>query len=357
MIVDAHIHFEALEVYDRQLADLEYGGADQFCVLVMDRLGNAPDAFRQAQGIWMKSQNPGRAFLFGGIDWEGVFDKGREVPDLPLVPQAQRLQALGFDGLKLITGKPGPRRTLGVALDGAAMRPLLEWLEESRFPVLWHVGDPPEFWSEATAPEWARPKGWWYDESYPSKAMIDAEMERVLQRHPRLNLILPHFFFLADRLEEAAAFLERHPAVSIDLAPGVEWMHHLSANREAGREFFVRHSRRIIYGSDLGMLHNATHRDRAPTLRRFLETGEVIALPPDPFMVPDDRPDLCGLALPPEVLREIYAANFHRIIGRVVPRPLEREGIAAYLRELAAQEAAAGGEGGDAGRIARALGT
>jgi hypothetical protein len=74
--------------------------------------------------------------------------------------------------------------------------------------ALWHVGDPPEFWSERTVPQWARQRGWWYDDTHPPKSQIDAEIFRVFERHPRLRLILPHFFFMSDRLDDAAELLE-----------------------------------------------------------------------------------------------------------------------------------------------------
>jgi len=337
MIVDAHIHFDALAAYPAQMADLARGGADQFCILVVDRYTAGPDQFKQAHGLWMKTRTPERAFLFGGIDWSGVFDAGKDAPDEPLVEQAARMKAVGFDGLKLLTGKPNVRKAVGLPLDGPEMRPLFTWLEETGFPVLWHVGDPPEFWSEKTVPLWARTKGWWYDNSHPPKSQIDQEIAAVLARHPRLRLILPHFFFLADRLDEADRLLDLHPNIFLDLAPGVEWMHHLSANRAGAREFFSRHADRIIYGTDMGMMENATHPGRGPAIRRFLETDEVFPVPEDIFMWPDERPPLHGLGLDTNLLPPIYAGNFHRCVGAENPVPLRRDALVPYLEKLASQ--------------------
>ena len=44
----------------------------------------------------------------------------------------------------------------------------LSLAEEKQFPVLWHVGDPPEFWSEHTVPLWAKQRGWWYPPGTPT---------------------------------------------------------------------------------------------------------------------------------------------------------------------------------------------
>lgn len=345
-IVDGHTHFDSIDVSAEQIEDLNYQGADQFAVLVVERFLPDYASFKQPQGLWMKWKLPDLAFLFGGIDWGGFIDPEKRVLETGLVEQAQRMKSLGFDGLKLLTGKPNVLKALGqeqgLELDGPELRPLLEWLEETGFPVLWHVSDPEEFWCEATLPLWARGQGWAYGPTHPAKAQIHRSLRNVLRRHPKLNLILPHFCFLAGRLDEAAEVLDGHPNVFFDLAPGVEWLHQLTANREAGREFFVHYADRIIYGTDMGMKKNATHRDRARMIQRFLETEDRFPVPHDIFMHPDERGDLQGLGLPESVLEPIYAANFHRAIGSSQPLPLDVPGVCTYLEELDAQASAAG---------------
>lgn len=335
VIVDAHIHFDSPEAYPRLQEDLRREGADQCCVLVIDHYPGSPYGFRQAEGIWLKQQHPSSVFLFGGVDWTLVLNQPpAAAAKAELLLQLNRLRDLGFDGLKLLTGKPNIRKALAHPLDGPVFAPMYDWLEETGFPVLWHVGDPAEFWSAETVPLWARQNQWWYDDTHPPKAVIDREIAAVLTRHPRLNLILPHFFFLSGALGEAEKFLLRHPNISLDLAPGVEWMHHLSKDPQAGRAFLTRFADRIIFGSDMGIMHHSTHAERGPAIRRFLETAGEFPVPPDPFMSPSDEPPLRGLALPEDALARIYAKNFHRLVGRTTPRPLDEAGIAAYLQEL-----------------------
>ena len=74
-------------------------------------------------------------------------------------------------------------------------------------------------------------RGWWYEPPIPPKEQIDREIAAVFARHPRLNLILPHFFFLSDQLEKAARLLERYPGFYLDLAPGVEMLHNFTSVR------------------------------------------------------------------------------------------------------------------------------
>lgn len=341
-MVDGHTHFDSLGVFDEQTEILKYQGAEQFAVLVVERFRSDYATFKQPQGLWIKWKLPNQVFLFGGIDWDGFLDPNKAVLEISLVDQAQRMKSLGFDGLKLLTGKPNVLKALGIELDGAELRPLLEWLEETGFPVLWHVSDPEEFWCEKSLPLWARGHGWAYGSTHPGHDQIHHSLRTVLRRHSKLNLILPHFGFLAGRLDEAADLLEMHPNVFFDLAPGVEWLHQLTANREAGKEFFTRYSDRIIYGTDMGMKNNSTHRDRARMIQRFLGTEDHFPVPPDIFMHPDDRGDLHGLCLPQNVLAQIYSANFHRAVGSVQPLPLDLPGVSAYLEELDARASASG---------------
>ena len=301
-IIDGHVHSYSCAQHQSLVDDIRNTGAQQFCVLVTQRDDNTG---QWDNALSLKHRFPREAFLFGGLDL---------TTNVPFADQLQHLIDIGCDGLKLLIGKPDRRKALGFPLDSPTLTPMLELAERTQFPILWHVGDPPEFWSEHTVPQWARTRGWWYDVTHPTKQQIDAEINGVFKRHPRLNLILPHFFFLADRLNDAATLLDAHPTFSFDLAPGVEMYHNFTANRDAAREFSIRYADRIIFGSDFG-LPCGWHRDRGMMIRRFLETDDSFAVPDDPAMSPDDRPPLRGLALPRGVLQKIYADNFRRHVS------------------------------------------
>ncbi|MGB7160950.1 MAG: amidohydrolase family protein [Tepidisphaeraceae bacterium] len=318
-ILDGHVHCYRRAHLERLVADIRYTGARQFCALVTDRM-EGEGAAQWDNALLLKRRYPNDAFVFGALDFHSIVEDGRAQPDVPFAQQLLDLMAAGCDGLKLLIGKPDRRKAIRFPLDSPLLQPMLSLAEETRFPVLWHVGDPPEFWSKHTVPKWAQQRGWWYDTTHPSKAQIDAEIARVFARHPALNLILPHFFFLSDRLDDAARLLETYPAYALDLAPGVELYHNLSAQRDAARDFFIRFADRIIFGSDFG-LPCGWSRDRGMMIRRFLETDDAFPVPDDPAMAPDDRPPLRGLALPRDVLVQIYGDNFRRRVG-AAPRPL-----------------------------------
>jgi predicted TIM-barrel fold metal-dependent hydrolase len=335
MLVDAHTHFDSTRHHPRLISDMKRMGAEQFCVLVIEQFDSSPSGFKQAEAIWLKLREPDRAFVFGGLDYTGLFGEPGGEPEVPLVEQVQTLRAMGFDGVKLISGKPNVRHAIGRRLDGPEFEPMLRWLEETHFPILWHVGDPPEFWDREQVPRWAREKGWWYEPPIPPKDQIDREIAAIFAKHPRLNLILPHFFFLSDRLDEAAQLLERYPGFYLDLAPGIEMLHNFTKDHAQAREFFLRFHSRIIFGTDIGLMEHCNSPDRGVMVRRFLETDDVFPVPDDPAMTPDDRPDLKGIHLPQPVLDDIFCKNFHRVIGRTKPQPLNRSKTRSAVRDLA----------------------
>ena len=335
-IIDGHVHFESSEVFQKQIEALNRDGADKFTVLVMDRFSDTPEAFKQPEAIWIKTQLPERVFFFGGIDWDGWLEGGTELR-VPLLDQLNTLKEMGCDGLKLLLGKPNVRRTLNRALDTRSLAPLYQWLEEEQFPVLWHCADPAEFWSRETVPPWARSRGWWYDATYQKKETIDAELERVLINHPKLRLIIPHFYFLSENLSHASTFLDRHPNIFLDLAPGVEWLHNLSNKTDESQNFFVRYQDRIIYGTDLGMMDMATSPERGRFIMDFLSSDRVIAVPEDPFMLPDSRTHVRGICLPPNILAKIFRENYIAFQGYSVPGKLNKSSAKNYLNKLVLQ--------------------
>jgi predicted TIM-barrel fold metal-dependent hydrolase len=318
-VIDNHVHLFRWEHADQLLADLDYTGTEQFALLAIGRDPTwDPDGRQLDNCLRLKQRLPDRVFVFGGFDFRSMIATGQ--PAVPFEQQLRELLAVGCDGLKLLIGKPGYRKDLNHPLDGPIFEPFLQLAEDLQLPVLWHCADPPEFWNEATVPLWARGRGWSYDDSFPTKPQIEAEMAAVFARHPRLKLILPHFYFLSDRLDDAADLLRTYPSFCLDLAPGVEMFHNFTADWDRARGFFLDHAERILYGTDFG-LGIGWHKDRGNMVRRFLETTDTFDVPPDPVMQPDTRPALRGLGLPADALRKIYVDNFRRLVGDR-PKPL-----------------------------------
>ena len=254
-------------------------------------------------------------YAFGGLDYA----TGRDY-----LSQVRNLRELGFDGVKMLEGKPTTRAALGMALDDPAYDPYYDFLEETAFPVLFHVADPPEFWDRERVPDWAVAQGWFYDETHAPYGQYYEEVEHVLAKHPGLRAIFAHFYFLSGDPARVQKFLDDHPSVSIDVTAGIEMYEDFSKDPAFWRAFFVKNSHRIIFGTDSSDAGNLPD-DTASAQK--VDINGYAAMEID-FLRYDREIEifgkkLHGLGLPSNALERIFEKNFHEYVGKK-PRPMDR---------------------------------
>jgi predicted TIM-barrel fold metal-dependent hydrolase len=279
--------------------------ANLVCIPNLDGSTHNPAA------LYFKERHPERVFLSGALEYLPALADRENMSNI-LAKQVRALKAQGFNGLKLIEGKPQVRKLLPIPLDGPEYAGMWQALEEDQFPVVFHVADPDEFWDPERCPSWAKSSGWDYsDGSYPSKEDYFTEVDHILERYPNLKITFAHFFFLSADLERAARFLDAHPTVCFDLAPHVGMYSDFSRNPAAARKFILRYPDRILYGTDM----DTRVLDRGPSgyefmrsipwlIRSMLERSDEFNWKGDQYK---------GLGLPFPVLTQIYHANFTRI--------------------------------------------
>jgi predicted TIM-barrel fold metal-dependent hydrolase len=340
-VIDSHVHFGAVGQIPEVLDLMDRAGVSQLGVVVtihFERINLNPPAFH------FKAQHPDRVYLFGGLDYSSVLEPADPALTLTLADQVDRLMALGCDGIKTRSGKPTIYKQLGLPMDSDVYAGFYARAEEQGAPIVWHVGDPQEFWDEERIPSWARERGWLYDQSYPPIESLYTQVANVLARHPRLTVIFAHFYFLSAQLPRAAALLDQYPNVYLDVTPGVEMYLNFTARWDAARDFFLKYQDRLIFGSDSGAsaaLYDRPHFNIEGDLasirmvRAFLETGETFAVPLAGWATAGDWPPLRGLELPPDVLAKLYTGNFQRLVGPT-PRPLDMELMQEELDRLEA---------------------
>ena len=303
---------------------LDCGGLEAICIQNIV-LWFPEHLLRNPLSLLAKLENPQQIYAFGGIRFPH--------PDSPnhqfdYLHQAQELISLGFDGIKLF-GKPNMRQAFGEPFDSPIFSPMFDWLAQEKIPVLFHVGDPREFWSVETAPDFARENSWIYDNP-PFDAYYD-EIERLLTNHPGLNVLFPHFFFLSDELERLRTFLNRWESIWIDITPGSEMYHNFTQSHSEARKFFLEYQDRILFGTDntgdaQGDLPTCVPRslDRLNTMLNFLSDssangwGEVFR----------------GLELPENVIDKILYKNFYRFINSSTPRFVDPKQALCFAQEM-----------------------
>ena len=297
---------------------LNYFNVDKFAIACLPSYG----VVNNFEGLYLKSVFP-NAYVNVGLVHH--FDD-RDTSEYYL-EQAKQLYEMGCDGFKMLEGKPDYHKEFGRPLDHPSLDRFYSFVEEKELPLVLHYGDPRDFWDIEKIPKWALERGWLYDESFTHFVEGQKEIERVLEKHPRLHLILAHFFFVSDDYEYAVNLMEKWENVCLDITPGSEMFFNFDKDAR-WRDFFIKYADRIVYGTDTynwkpdGRTYEDQYGHAVNLIRAFLEREEPFfdnwtnKKLEHPFNLPDD------------VLDKIYYKNFVRLYGekpRELNKPLIKE--------------------------------
>ena len=341
-IIDCHVHMVSTDHEQAMLDIREAAGIDKIALVSIQ---NAETGTGLTQSLYMKVQHPDVFYVFAGLNHAAKLS-GDKVAAPSLAEQVERFAEMGCDGIKMIEGKPTWRQVMNVPVTDGYYADYWARVEELGLPIVWHVNDPEEFWEPEKLPAWARERNWGYGPDDVEKETLYSEVDEVLGKHPGLQIIFAHFYFLSADLPRAARFFDEHPNVHLDLTPGVEMLYNISRDVDAGREFFTRYADRIVYGTDISSGLSITEsRIRAGIVFRWLETSDTFRMPEDAdfLLGPPDDGLVHGMSLPDGVLSKIYHGNFVRLAG-ASPTPLDVQVAIEECGRLATVAEAMSGE-------------
>jgi hypothetical protein len=165
----------------------------------------------------------------------------------------------GADGLKLYLGHGGNVGTGEpfhvMALDDPRMESIWAWTEQTQLPIVLHV-NLNLFWDEIL---------------------------RVLGTHPYLRLNIPHLGLQKnseERLKRLSFLLDRYPNVYSDVSFGfstfqVEGFESLAASRARSRQFFIKHRRKLLFGTDMVIEESKDDAYVHNTIRSYMQFLEA----------------------------------------------------------------------------------
>ena len=177
---------------------------------------------------------------------------------------------------------------------------------------MFHIADPDAFFQPidqrneryeelAAHPEWS------FHSAHFGKQELLQQRDRVFARHPRTTFVAAHVAERAEDLSYVSGLLERYPNALH------RYQSALSGTRAAAfaaREFFLKHSHRILFGTDL-VPDVSMYRLHF----RFLETAEEYFEYPS-HASRQGRWNIYGLFLPDDVLRRVYRENALLLLPR-----------------------------------------
>ena len=264
-------------------------------------------------------------FIHGGVEYIHI-PIDNMPKDMDSVTQYKELMEIGFDGIKMLEGKPTEHKRIGKDLNHPSLDAVYDQMEKDGTHLLMHVNDPDEFWDSKRAPDWAVANGWAYlDGTFSSFEEIQRQTIKILENHPNLRLTLAHFFFCSKTPELLCQLFEKYPNLCVDLTPGGEMYVEFEKNYEYYKEFFNKYSDRLIFGTDRSYMEDNQYGDWLfNVVTTFLGTDK-------PVLSFDDK-ELLGLGLSQDKVDNIFFANFERRVGKT-PKPINKEKFKAYIEK------------------------
>ena len=277
---DAHIHI----IYPHPIEETEqilrsvcgYFAYDRIAIMSMTESSNKGcDPFANVKALYLRERLGVHHYAFGSLfHWYDGRDTAQS-----FLEQVRKIDALGFDGVKMLEGKPIMRKRFAHPLDDPILDGFWGYIEARRLPITMHLTDPSDMWDRSKCSEYAIRAGWFCDETFPTRRQLFAEMEGFMRKFPALRLTLAHLFNVEETPRAAAQFLEAHEYAGFDLTPG-DLMRLSLREPENWRAFYRDYSTRLMYGTDT---YNISRDGKTPEeawgyrpthLRMFLEGQE-----------------------------------------------------------------------------------
>lgn len=229
--------------------------------------------------------------------------------------QLDELEAIGFDGIKMIEGKPTMHRTIGKNLLNPDHDEFFAEAEKRGTHIILHVNDPAEFWTTEGL-------DYYGDSTYATHDELYRQAYAILEAHPNLKVTFAHFFFKSEKPEELIELFEKYPNVCVDLTPGWEMYISFYDNKEYFKEFFTKYSKRIVLGTD-GDFPSKPESSmwRVDRVYRFLSSDDVVKGVADRYE--------SGMCIPNEAIEDITHGNFEHRVG-AKPKPINKDALKAY---------------------------
>jgi predicted TIM-barrel fold metal-dependent hydrolase len=255
--IDAHMHVSGQA--DRLIAQ---AGADHFRILTInvEAPDHPPIRDQRVSAVSLRERYPGRVAFAATFSVEGFQSPGWSAAALRDIDEAVAHGAVGVKIWKNIGMALRNADGSYVMPDDARLEPIITRLEQQHLVLLGHQAEPRNCWlplEQMTVRgdrEYftAHPQYYMYQHpEMPSQETILAARDRMLTAHPALRFDAVHLASLEWDVDRVAAFLERFPNASVDMAARLVHLEYQAASDpEKVRRFLIRYQDRVLYGSD-----------------------------------------------------------------------------------------------------------
>ena len=302
--IDFHNHLDAMDPM-AVLRVMDACGIERIVNITMQVGGEALEIMKR-----FRTAARGRISTVAWMDWSdlhvpGFFDR--------TVARLEQSVEHGACGLKIWKDLGLVLRNSNGSLlrvDDERLAPLFERAAELGVFVMFHTADPDAFFlpidrfNERYEELSAHPD-WGFCGSAFTKAELLEQRNRVIARHPKTTFVGAHVAERGEDLATVSGWLDELPNLYIDIGARTA---ELGRQPYTAREFFIKNSGRILFGTDL-----VPDEEMYRLHFRFLETAEEYFDYPT-HASRQGRWQIYGLYLPDEVLRAVYRENALRLL-------------------------------------------
>ena len=317
---DGHIHVfwnMLLEQKEKLLQELmENFSYDTVTILTIPynstRLTKCRDFTENLTAFYLKSKMPGKVYAFAGLNHH--YEEEKNTPEF-YVEQAEFYMAAGFDGIKMIEGRPRQRHITGDFSD-PKYDLLYKYCEEKQIPMVIHSNAPDVCWNNGGNPARTLDK----NGNITSWREYHNEIIGILEKYPKLRLTIAHFEFASQHEKEAAEFFERFENVYLDVCPNQFMFMDFGEKPEVWKPFFEKYQDRLIYGTDIGSNTKDLDGSEAKALVHMVKG----------FFEEDEPYSELGYSFKPiktdeKILRKIYKENLMNFYQHKEPKKVNPE--------------------------------
>jgi len=206
--------------------------------------------------------------------------------------------------------------------DDPVFDPIYAHLAQRSKPLIAHLAEPISAWLPLepgdTVSYYARHPEWHFygKPGLPGYEQIIQARDNILKKHPDLIFIGAHLGSMSHDVDMVAERLEQYPNFFVEIGGRTGFL--ARQPKEKVRNFFIRFSDRIMYGTDIGRVPGK-HSEIKPEKRDEFEGVLTLYRTEYQYYAGQGTMDYHGrkiecLGLPPEMLEKLYSGNARRII-------------------------------------------
>lgn len=316
--IDTHVHISTDDTSFMKVAR-----ADNFRLLTVNVNSPSSPPIEQQREIGSRhAQNlPGRVAFATTLSVDNWNSPDWEQQTIAYLRESFDKGAIGVKVWKNIGMELKDADGKFVMIDHPRFDPVLAFLEQQRKPLLSHQGEPRNCWLPVEEMTVENDKNYftrnpqyhmYLHPEYPSyEDQINAR-DRMLEKHPNLQVVSVHLASLEYDVDEIAKRLDKFPNIAVDLAARIPHLQHQAVTDwQKVHDFLVKYQDRLLYATDLGFSSRA---DRTPDAAN--QAAHDTWLRDWRFFVADEvmtHPAVTGefrtMHLPREVVDKIFRQN------------------------------------------------